>query len=183
MNPMGLAGLYKLMLIHAKKEIATVLRLCSDPRNYPVMIHCASGMILPSARIQQHLLNVTTGKDRTGLIAALILKVCEVSDEDVIANYHQSTMFLEPVNHLIAKENGEKGLVGFDDTPEHVMKEILAYLNSDECFGCARNYLCSIGFSLFEQAQLAASLVCLFPCLFHPRDANSYRHPRRSKVL
>ena len=43
MNPMGLSGLYKLMLIHAKKEIATVLRICADARNYPIMIHCASG--------------------------------------------------------------------------------------------------------------------------------------------
>jgi len=43
LNSMGLAGLNKLMLIYSHAEIARVLRVVADPRNHPVMIHCASG--------------------------------------------------------------------------------------------------------------------------------------------
>ena len=84
--------------------------------------------------------------------------MCGLSDEEIILNYHKSDCFLEPVNHLIAEENGKKGLVGFDDTPKHVMQDTLAYLNSDECGGI-ENYLESIGFSQYEQVQLIRCIV------------------------
>ena len=77
MNPLGLFGLNKLMLIYAGQEIASVLRICSDPRNYPIAYHCSSG------------------KDRTGLITALLLSVCGVSSEEIIADYNRSEVTIK----------------------------------------------------------------------------------------
>lgn len=48
MNPLGLAGLNKLMLKYANAEISTIMRICSDPRRYPIMIHCLSGQFFLS---------------------------------------------------------------------------------------------------------------------------------------
>lgn len=72
MNPLGLYGLNKLMLIYSGQEIASVLRICADSRNYQIMYHCSSG------------------KDRTGLMTALILKVCGVSEEEIVEDYNRS---------------------------------------------------------------------------------------------
>lgn len=41
--------------------------------------------------------NCTTGKDRTGMIAALLLGLSDVSDQDIIADYCVSEVFLAPV--------------------------------------------------------------------------------------
>ena len=43
------------------------------------------------------LYHCTTGKDRTGIISALLLGLCGVSDEDIIADYCVSEVYLEPV--------------------------------------------------------------------------------------
>jgi protein tyrosine/serine phosphatase len=42
-TPMGLEGFTKLFVMYAKDEIGCALRICSDPRNYPILIHCTSG--------------------------------------------------------------------------------------------------------------------------------------------
>jgi len=141
MNPMGLLGMNKLMLTYAQNEICKVLRVCSDPANYPIMYHCSSG------------------KDRTGLITALILKVCGVSDEAIIENYAQSQDFLAPVMHLIEEENSKKYLVGFDGTPPETMADTFAFIRNNKDWGGSEcQYLNYIGFSFSEQNRLCQAL-------------------------
>ncbi len=49
------------------------------------------------------LFHCAQGKDRTGVIAALLLKLCGVSDTDIVANYQVSYTYLRPkVDPLIA---------------------------------------------------------------------------------
>lgn len=43
------------------------------------------------------LFHCTAGKDRTGVIAALLLGICEVSENDIIANYEVTNTYIQDV--------------------------------------------------------------------------------------
>jgi protein-tyrosine phosphatase len=49
--------------------VRETLAIAADPSSYPLVFHCAAG------------------KDRTGIVAAIILSLLEVSREDVVADY------------------------------------------------------------------------------------------------
>ena len=68
-NHQTLAEQYVTMLEHVKPEVADILRLLLDEANVPVLIHCAHG------------------KDRTGVIVAMILGCLEVEDEVIAMDY------------------------------------------------------------------------------------------------
>ncbi len=111
------------------------LRICSDRRNHPVLFHCSSG------------------KDRTGLLAALILHVCGLSTEQILDDYTASEKFLQPVMDLIANEDRSKGLSSeFDGTPRYVMERTLKWITN--LWGSVDNYLLFIGFGYAEQKKL-----------------------------
>ncbi|GBG34769.1 Hypothetical Protein FCC1311_109912 [Hondaea fermentalgiana] len=74
-----LNNLYNIILDNAKKPIQTIFAELAEPNNYPVMIHCVAG------------------KDRTGIIVALLLRVCGVSHEAVVADYARSEGYLAAV--------------------------------------------------------------------------------------
>jgi len=140
MNPMGLLGLNKLILAHAPEQIVKVLRVCADEENYPLVFHCSSG------------------KDRTGFVAAMILSICGVEREDIVEDYHLSEKMLEPVMHLIAKEDRAKGLSEeFDGTPRRVMEGTLDFIH--EYWGSVPEYLATIGFGFNQQERLRRNLM------------------------
>ena len=60
---------YAAMLGLAGEQVATVLRLLADPDVYPAVFFCAAG------------------KDRTGVLAAIVLAVLGVDDDDIVADY------------------------------------------------------------------------------------------------
>ncbi|KAL6063690.1 Tyrosine/serine protein phosphatase [Balamuthia mandrillaris] len=146
MNRLGLLGLSKMMLIYAQEEIVLILRICRHSlthNSYPILYHCSSG------------------KDRTGLITALLLALCGVPEELILLNYHRSEWLLQPVHHLIAAENQKKGLEGFDGTPPEVMKGVLQFVEDE--WGGVPQYLTSIGFAPWEQRQLVIQLTGSVP--------------------
>ncbi len=58
------------------------------------------------------------GKDRTGLISALVLSVCGVEREEIIENYYLSEVYLRFIGAEIRREGEAKGLgPEFDLTP------------------------------------------------------------------
>ncbi|KAL6040642.1 Tyrosine-protein phosphatase [Balamuthia mandrillaris] len=136
MNKIGLVGFTKLMLIHSREDIARALRICSNPQNHPVMFHCVSG------------------KDRTGLVAALLLSICEVEREVIVEDYYLSEVFLSFVMEEIVQDNREKGLCEkFDGTPKEFMHELLDWI--DDEWGSVRTFLHSAcGFTYSEQDVL-----------------------------
>ena len=92
----------------------------------------------------------TTGKDRTGLISALLLGLAGAYEEDIIEDYAISEMHLEPV-FLELIENSVKWAssltldnVFFKTAPQN-MQAVLKYLN--ETYGGARGYAENIGVS------------------------------------
>ena len=60
---------YAAMLGLAGEQVATVLRLLAEPDVYPAVFFCAAG------------------KDRTGVLAAIVLAVLGVDDDDIVADY------------------------------------------------------------------------------------------------
>eukprot|EP01087_Luapelamoeba_hula_P022980 TRINITY_DN8374_c0_g1_i1.p1 TRINITY_DN8374_c0_g1~~TRINITY_DN8374_c0_g1_i1.p1 ORF type:complete len:806 (-),score=181.51 TRINITY_DN8374_c0_g1_i1:24-2162(-) len=142
MSPMGLLGFSKLLIVHAAREIGNVLRICSNPSFHPLLFHCASG------------------KDRTGLIAALILTVCRVPREVIIDSYHLSELYLSPVLNELRRDNREKGLdEAFDGTPKFVMRQSLEFI--EEKSGTIEQWLANeCFFTLAEQRDLRNLMLC-----------------------
>jgi protein-tyrosine phosphatase len=68
-NPVAMAERYREMLDGAPESVAEVLAILSDPSAYPALIHC------------------TAGKDRTGIITAVVLGVLGVADDTIVADY------------------------------------------------------------------------------------------------
>lgn len=67
-----LAARYLEMLDEGAERIGEALHTIADPANLPLVFHCAAG------------------KDRTGVLAALLLSLLGVPDADVVADYARS---------------------------------------------------------------------------------------------
>jgi len=68
-DPAVVARRYRDMLEAASGRIAEVLAILSEPGAYPAMYHCSAG------------------KDRTGIVTAVVLGALGVADETIIADY------------------------------------------------------------------------------------------------
>ncbi len=94
------------------------------------------------------------GKDRTGIIVALILACCGVDNDTIVENYHESELYLQEVMDEIIVDNRSKGLnERFDGTPKQVMREVLQFIETT--WGSVPKFLnneCS--FSFVEQHYL-----------------------------
>lgn len=71
-NQQSLAEWYMNILEHAKPEVVNIMRLLLEGDNVPVLVNCAHG------------------KDRTGIIIALILSCLGVEDEAIAQDYSLS---------------------------------------------------------------------------------------------
>jgi len=63
------------------ERIVNALEIIADPANHPLLFHCAAG------------------KDRTGVLAAMILSILGVSDQDIIEDYARTVESI----HLFAE--------------------------------------------------------------------------------
>ncbi|MBR2717230.1 MAG: tyrosine-protein phosphatase [Oscillospiraceae bacterium] len=94
--------------------------------------------------------NCTTGKDRTGIISALLLGLAGVDDRDIIADYCVSQVYLREVYLELAetlpgeRETGETVLTDpfFRTEPEN-MEAMLDYIHAN--FGSVADYVRSVG--------------------------------------
>ncbi|RPB15514.1 tyrosine/serine protein phosphatase-like protein [Morchella conica CCBAS932] len=126
LRPRGLPGLCHDSLLHCQSEIRETLTILSDPSSYPVLMHC------------------TQGKDRTGLIAMLVLLLLDASVPAVQREYEESWEGLEGVRESMVREMLEVGLGSeFAGTPEGLVGEVEALLK--EGWGGVEGYLESVG--------------------------------------
>jgi len=89
-----MAGTYERLLEEFAPVFGEVLTHAADPDNHPMVFHC------------------TAGKDRTGLMAMLLLGVLGVSDEDIVVDYELTTQYrsnrrLEILGPEIEKAGGD----------------------------------------------------------------------------
>lgn len=95
------------------------------------------------------------GKDRTGVIAALLLAAVGVSDVDIVADYCLTyPYFLPRLRQDFSRTDAEKYV--FVPIPEH-MENFLKLLR--EKYGSVQNYLCIAGVSKDEQHAIKKKFV------------------------
>jgi Tyrosine phosphatase family len=141
MNPLGLDGLYELFVEASKKEILAVLRLYTMPSNYPITVYC------------------NHGKDRTGIIVALILAVCYVEFDSIVRNYSESFHNLAEWHKDIRSDCVNAGIDPdmFMTTPPRVMRNTILYIRRE--YGSVAQYLAEIGFSQMDQTLVRSILL------------------------
>ncbi len=141
-NDGGLPMLNELLLRFGAPGIKYVLELCSDRSRHPVVFHC------------------TAGKDRTGMITAIILSFLGVPDEEIVQDYTLSA-------NVYAEMNDHKAMVGalsqrnldpktFLGAPPQVMRDTLEAIRED--YGSVEGYMEWIGFGPEMQEKLRKAL-------------------------
>lgn len=155
MQPHGLVGLGFDSLDTCGPEIADVslcpsfteiiylsskaLRVFTEPSNYGVLVHC------------------TQGKDRTGLIIALVLLLLEVPVPAITHDYILSEAALLPEREARMKEISEIGLTeDFAGCPRDWVEKMDEYLRKR--YDGVKEYLKGIGFGNKEQEALVGTL-------------------------
>ena len=142
LNAVGLAGLNEILLAESGPAIVQALRIVADPSGHPVVFSC------------------TAGKDRTGLLTAIILLLLGASHDEIIEDYARSHEHLE---HFLSEasvvgmlsESGLDPLVFLAAHPK-TMAETLHHLHID-CGG-VHNWLMQHGFDSEEQVRLVQGL-------------------------
>mmetsp|Transcript_7698 Transcript_7698/g.19044 ORF Transcript_7698/g.19044 Transcript_7698/m.19044 type:complete len:458 (+) Transcript_7698:145-1518(+) len=141
-NSGGLIMLNELLLRFGAPGIKYVLDLCSEREKHPIAFYC------------------TAGKDRTGMIAAIILRVCGVKPEDIVEDYSLSA-------NVYAEMNDHQAMVGalsqrsldpktFLGAPPEVMADTL--LSIEENYGSVEGYCDYIGFGPERREKLKKAL-------------------------
>jgi Protein tyrosine/serine phosphatase len=121
-----------------------VLRVLADATNHPIVFHCAAG------------------KDRTGLVAALLLSLLGVDDETIAADYARTS---EHIDELLARHRTQAAAEGsaaevsdaFLTAEVAVMRNVLAEMRTR--YGSAEAYLQSHGLEPGACAALRSSLL------------------------
>lgn len=123
-------------------RIVRALELIADPDNHPLVFHCA------------------IGKDRTGILAAVLLSVLGVKDEVIIKDYSLSTPYMEQLLKRISSDPATakhiKPLPGyFWEASEESMSLFLTTLQNE--YGSIEDYLKAQGIdgSLIERLEKA----------------------------
>lgn len=109
LSPMGVNRMYKEFATYCQGEILEAMMVFADPKNYPIEIHC------------------TQGKDRTGLVSALILKIAGVPEDVIVNDYAKTQKGLASIYDEMVEEVRKSGLSeDFAQAPPSVSCCILA---------------------------------------------------------
>ncbi|KAK5999065.1 Tyrosine-protein phosphatase-like protein [Cladobotryum mycophilum] len=128
----GFVEAYRTILLDAGPSFGRILSHIvsrADPNEGPVLIHC------------------TAGKDRTGVLCALILSLCGVSDEDIAAEYALTEIGLAPakpgmVKRLLAIPSFTHGIEGAERLLSARPENMLATLQMiRQKYGSAEEYI------------------------------------------
>jgi len=122
LEPRGLEGLYEDFIDYCGEEIVAALKIMSKPSSYPLLVHC------------------TQGKDRTGLVCALALSICGISDAFIVTDYARTQEGLSRQRDIMVEEMRKTGLSEqFSDAPPQMMYHALHYIRTTH--GSIRGYL------------------------------------------
>lgn len=128
-NARTLGDMYVHMLDHVQEQLLRVFELLSEDAEEPVLFHCAAG------------------KDRTGVVAALLLSLAGVPRETIVDDYELTAECILPImdelragrpEHLPPDEY--ERFLGCD---RENMEQMLMHLR--EVYGNAEQYLLAIG--------------------------------------
>jgi protein-tyrosine phosphatase len=126
-RPASLVDLYKGILDHSQAEIRRIVSILGEPGALPAVVHC------------------TAGKDRTGMIVALLLGLAGVPVATIAADYALTGTYLEAGfykslrEQVIAVGQDWDAMQPFLLCTEEMLFETWEYLQSQ--YGGARPYL------------------------------------------
>jgi protein-tyrosine phosphatase len=140
---LDLAAMYQAIAFEHADEIADVVTLIADPANLPALVTC------------------TAGKDRTGVVAAVVLRALGVPAEDVLADYERSAAAADGLRERIV---GRLTGVDLSKVPAAAFAVDRAALEAvldgiDERFDDVGDYLAAAGAPAYITERLRAALV------------------------
>lgn len=148
-----LESIYRAILDYRQDEIRQIMR-CLAASGFPAVIHC------------------TAGKDRTGVVVALLLGLVGVSHETIAQDYALSGEYLGETYFNEARERAALANVPWERyklnlvCPPDYMRRTMAYV--DARYGGVELYLRTTGLSEGDLYSLRAALVQIpAPTLIH----------------
>lgn len=141
---MSPAAIYLMMLERFADRLTDVVRLIADPANHPIVFHCAAG------------------KDRTGIVAALVLGALGVGDETIVDDYvltAENMPLLVQRHRAVAAARGVDAEVGDPHfaAEAEAMRDVLIGLR--ERYGGVEEYLLANGLEPEAIVMLSAALL------------------------
>jgi protein-tyrosine phosphatase len=141
-----LVARYREMFDEGRPAILASMQLLSRPENHPAAFYCAAG------------------KDRTGVLAALILGALGVDDDQIVADYHLSKDRVERIRaRALARADGEADSLMLSQpaalmaAPPEAMRLLLGWVADEH--GSVVSYLQSLGVTAATIASLRAGLL------------------------
>ncbi len=138
----GEVYLYRVRNKEYGRRIVNALEIIADPENHPLVFHC------------------NAGKDRSGILAAIVLGVLDVADEDIIEDYTLTAPYMK---EFISRWNNDPRTAEVHkNLPEYQLKAslesmalFLSTLNKE--YGSVRGYVMAQGaeVSLFNRLEKA----------------------------
>ena len=131
---------YAAYLERGASQLREALRALSRTETYPAVVHC------------------TAGKDRTGVVCALVMNVLGVDDETIVEDYALSNLSTSKLLAMrdVQPDEGEDTMRLYGAPPD-AMAEFLVRLR--EAHGDARGYLRGQGLSEAELDRIAEILL------------------------
>lgn len=123
---------YVEMLDIGRESIGDIFNALAEDATYPVVVHCVAG------------------KDRTGIVSALLLRALNVDDATIAADYTLSGEYITPRLEAELAQFTEASRARYGDVPPHILRAdpetILQTLEFvDAQYGSAPAYLAGCG--------------------------------------
>jgi protein-tyrosine phosphatase len=142
---MGLDEIYRDLLERRGAELASAVRVLSEPNALPALVFCSAG------------------KDRTGLVTALVLGALGVPDDQIVADYARTEQAV--VGAFRAAIEARAAAAGISEqelavrvgAPPALMREVLAWLREHD--GGAAGYLRRNGLTAQDLEALRSNLI------------------------
>jgi protein-tyrosine phosphatase len=135
---------YQFIVTTRGRAIADVLSELARPETLPALVHC------------------TAGKDRTGIVIALLLSILDVPDEIIAHDYHATGVFMAEFHEAILRHASETGQDPFayaamQGCEPYLILDVLAAVRSSH--GDVESYLIAHGLTFENIERLRATLL------------------------
>jgi len=143
--PLELEAIYRYMIVDCADAVAEAIRALCAADSLPALVHCSAG------------------KDRTGIVIALVLAVLGVPDEVIAADYALSSRYLDPdstaaIGQLQASTGlGESLTRPLLVSPPALILDVLTWVRA--AGGSVDGYLLDHGLGQAELDQLRSALI------------------------
>ncbi|MFC2034785.1 tyrosine-protein phosphatase [Chloroflexota bacterium] len=124
------------------QRIIEALEIIADPANHPLVFHCSAG------------------KDRTGILSAIILGTLEVTEENIVKDYCLSSPYTKAL-YIQVKNESPMSINGLPDYFWTVSPELMVFFltNLREEYGSVRQYVKEKGADLSSIRLLESTLL------------------------